>query len=649
MVMIPDRYQLFYTTLLDLLAKNEVSTERVNDAVSRILRKKFEMGLFERPYTNRSLLPKVGSPEHRALARQSVRESMVLLTKKDDILPLKKSGQNILVAGKSANDIGLQCGGWTISWYGSTGNTTIGTTVYQGLQQVSGSAVTYDRLGNSTAGKDIAVVVISETPYAETKGDRTDLALDPEDVAVVKKVKAAGLKTIVILFSGRPMIINSILPYSDAIIAAWLPGTEGNGIADVLYGDHQPTGKLPHTWPETMEQIPINFVDPNYNPLFPYGYGITSLANNTTGSAPLYYGSNVGDSSTIITVNFTKPIKVEGIISSEFTINVNGSPATIKSVSSNILDNTSINIELSTPIETTDKVTISYSGSSVKSVDGGILEPFLPKAVLNSSSKSKVLAIPGTIQAEEYSQMSGIQTESTTDVGGGTNVGYIDDNDWMEYNVAIGVSGDYVLAYRIASQSEAGIIRFELDGTPIDSIGLPVTGGWQTWKTVNQFITLPSGNHTVRLFAKSGGFNMNWFSLTSLTSNEGTGNPGEFLLGQNYPNPFNPSTTISFTLPKTSHVSLDVFNHLGELVGNLTNRELAAGNHYFDFDTNNFLQNFSTGIYFYRLTTEGFSETKKCYFLSNINHKIMHYDYDHHLHHDGGGDYPVLNHALYSF
>lgn len=269
MVMLPDRYQLFNSTLTDLITTGEVTIDRIDDAVKRILRKKFELSLFEKPYTNRSLFSQVGSSEHREVARQCVRESLVLLKKKDGILPLKKSGQKILVAGKSGNDIGIQCGGWTISWQGSTGDITPGTTIYEAIQSLAGNNnVAYDRYANNTSGYDIAVVVVGEVPYAEGKGDRTELGLDAEDITTIRKVKQAGLKTIVVLLSGRPMIINSIIPFSDAIIAAWLPGTEGSGAADILFGDYQPKGRLSHSWPRSMDQIPINFGDVNYDPLF---------------------------------------------------------------------------------------------------------------------------------------------------------------------------------------------------------------------------------------------------------------------------------------------------------------------------------------------------------------------------------------------
>jgi len=382
MVMLPDRYKLFSATLADLVSTGEVTIDRIDDAVKRILRKKFELGLFERPYANRSLISQVGSAEHREIAEQCVRESLVLLKKKDGILPLKKSGQKILVAGKGGNDIGMQCGGWTISWQGSTGDIAPGTTIYQAIQNVVGiNNVTYDRYANNTSGYETAVVVIGETPYAEGNGDRSDLGLDSEDITTVRKIKLAGLKTVVILLSGRPMIINPIIPFSDEIIAAWLPGTEGDGLADILFGDYQPTGTLSHSWPRSMEQIPINFGDANYDPLFALNYGILSIQDSPIGSAPEYYSSVCSKDRSYIEVNFNKTMNSPVGHESSFILKINGISIQIGSVQLNSADSKSIIINFSHPIMNDDKVTIQYAGHGLDAHDGGTLQSFGPEEV----------------------------------------------------------------------------------------------------------------------------------------------------------------------------------------------------------------------------------------------------------------------------
>jgi beta-glucosidase len=277
MVMIPDRYAAFTSTLKGLVQSGRVPLSRVDDAVRRILRKKVDLGLFEKPKADRTLLPQVGSDAHRQIAREAVRKSLVLLANDGRLLPLSKMTRRIHVAGKNADDLGNQCGGWTITWQGASGAITTGTTILQGIRAavLGGASVTYSRDGSGAAGADAGVVVVGETPYAEGLGDRSDLSLAPEDVAAVRAVARAGVPTVVLVVSGRPLVLDAVLRDADAILAAWLPGTEGQGVADVLFGDFAPTGRLSHSWPRTTAQIPVNWGDAGYDPLFPYGHGLT--------------------------------------------------------------------------------------------------------------------------------------------------------------------------------------------------------------------------------------------------------------------------------------------------------------------------------------------------------------------------------------
>ena len=281
MVMVPTRYREFYNDLKSLVQENQVPMSRIDDAVTRILRVKFAMGLMDpkrSQLADRSLQKSFGSPEHREVARQAVRESAVLLKNDNQALPISKTVKRIHVAGKSADDLGNQCGGWTISWQGHSGAVTEGgTTILAAIKQTvsKGTQVTVSRDGTGAEGADIGVVVIGETPYAEMKGDRTDLSLSAEDVAAVNNMKATGIPVVTVLVSGRPMIVTDILGKTDALLAAWLPGTEGQGVADVLFGDYKPTGKLSFSWPRSMAQLPLNINTPNYDPLFKYGYGLS--------------------------------------------------------------------------------------------------------------------------------------------------------------------------------------------------------------------------------------------------------------------------------------------------------------------------------------------------------------------------------------
>jgi beta-glucosidase len=207
----------------------------------------------------------------------------VVLVNRDGTLPLSQTLPSILVAGRGADDLGMQCGGWTISWQGDMGRPTEGTTVLEAIKKAAPKAsVIVARSGEAAARADVAIVVIGEPPYAEMKGDRTELSLDPADIAAVKQAKKTASRVVVIVFSGRPLILEPILDDADAVVAAWLPGTEGDGIADVLFGTHNPTGKLSVTWPRSTSQQPIN-VGPNGEKppgaLFDYGFGLSYPAS----------------------------------------------------------------------------------------------------------------------------------------------------------------------------------------------------------------------------------------------------------------------------------------------------------------------------------------------------------------------------------
>lgn len=277
MVMLPGRYPEFTSTLKSLVQSGRVPLSRVDDAVRRILRQKVALGLFEKPLADRSLLPQVGSDAHRQVGREAVRKSLVLLKNEPRVLPLSKMTRRLHVAGRNADDLGNQCGGWTITWQGGSGAITTGTTILQGIRAavLGGASVTYSRDGSGADGADVGVVVIGETPYAEGVGDRSDLSLAAEDVAAVRAVRRARVPTVVVLVSGRPLILDPILADADAIVAAWLPGTEGAGVADALFGDFAPTGRLSHSWPRSMAQLPVNWGDAAYDPLYPYGHGLS--------------------------------------------------------------------------------------------------------------------------------------------------------------------------------------------------------------------------------------------------------------------------------------------------------------------------------------------------------------------------------------
>ncbi|WP_217234715.1 glycoside hydrolase family 3 N-terminal domain-containing protein [Streptomyces sp. AC555_RSS877] len=279
MIMVPYAYQDFHATLLDEVETGRVGERRIDDAVSRILTQKFKLGLFEKPYADTSGASRIGSAGHRAVARQAVAESQVLLKNSTGLLPLRKS-QKVYVAGSNADDIGNQSGGWTVTWQGSSGDITPGTTILEGMREAGGD-VTYSKDASApTGGHDVGVVVVGETPYAEGMGDvgnGHDLELSAADRAAVDTVCAA-MRCAVLIVSGRPQLLGDRLGDIDALVASWLPGTQGDGVADVLYGRRPFTGQLPVTWPKSQAQLPINVGDAAYDPQFPYGWGLTTLS-----------------------------------------------------------------------------------------------------------------------------------------------------------------------------------------------------------------------------------------------------------------------------------------------------------------------------------------------------------------------------------
>jgi beta-glucosidase len=246
--------------------------------VSRILRAKFELGLFEHPYTDRTNIGTIGSPAHRAVARRAAAESQVLLKNSGHALPLR-SDQRIYVAGANADDLGNQTGGWTVTWQGQSGNLIPGTTILQGIRQRAAD-VTYSADASApTAGHDVGVVVIGETPYAEGVGDVGNghtLDISAADRANIDRV-CSSIRTCVVLdVAGRPQIVTDELAKMDAFVMSWLPGSEGAGVSDVLFGKRPFTGRLSVSWPRAESQEPINVGDHPYDPLFRYGYGLTT-------------------------------------------------------------------------------------------------------------------------------------------------------------------------------------------------------------------------------------------------------------------------------------------------------------------------------------------------------------------------------------
>ena len=315
MFMAPDSWKGMYEHELAEVKSGKIPMARLDDAVRRILRAKIKGGLFtlgnplSRPLAGH--FDQIASADHRAVARQAVRESLVLIKNQNHLLPLFGSA-HVLVAGDGADNIGKQSGGWTITWQG-TGNTNAdfpnGQSIFGGIRDAVkqfGGDATLSVDGSFTQKPDVAVVVIGEDPYAEFQGDRPNLAYkqgDDSDLQLIKKLKSQGIPVVTVFLSGRPLWTNPYINASDAFVEAWLPGTEGGGIADVLVGDDKRQvrndfkGKLTFSWPKTATQQPLNVGTPGYDPQFAYGYGLTYVDKGDI--APLSEDSGLGNAAVI--------------------------------------------------------------------------------------------------------------------------------------------------------------------------------------------------------------------------------------------------------------------------------------------------------------------------------------------------------------
>ena len=278
MIMVPNDYPTFIADLTSLNASGDVTSARIDDAVKRILTQKFALGLFDHPFADRSNAATIGSAAHRAVARTAAAESQVLLKNADNLLPLAKTAK-VYVAGSAADNVGNQSGGWTLTWQGQSGDVPGGTSILAGIKQVAPNAsVTYSLDASApTAGSQVGIVAVGDTPYAEGMGDigvnGHTMELSTADRNAIDTVCAA-MKCVVLDVSGRPLDLTGVVPQADAVVASWLPGSEGEGVADTLFGNKPFTGRLPVTWMKAESQLPMDVGDKYYDPLYPYGWGL---------------------------------------------------------------------------------------------------------------------------------------------------------------------------------------------------------------------------------------------------------------------------------------------------------------------------------------------------------------------------------------
>lgn len=348
--MVPDQWRALHANTVAQVKSGEISEARLNDAVRRVLRVKFRSGMFdkglpsERYYAGESEL--LGSPEHRAVARQAVRESLVLLKNNDQLLPLSPGG-DVLVAGDGADNIGKQAGGWTLTWQG-TGNTNDdfpgATSIYDGIVaavEAAGGSAELSVDGTYSAKPDVAVVVFGEDPYAEMQGDRAHLDYESDtDLALLKRLQSEGIPVVSIFLTGRPLWVNPEINASDAFVVAWLPGSEGAGVADVIFRDeagdvaYDFTGKLSFSWPARANQTPLNRAG-EYEPLFPYGYGLTYADEGDLNALSENSGLSLSQAETRLPLFDSRPIEPWQLVLSdvsERSLVVTGSEASLPGI-----------------------------------------------------------------------------------------------------------------------------------------------------------------------------------------------------------------------------------------------------------------------------------------------------------------------------
>jgi len=594
MVMVPDRYIYFISILKSLVEDNEVNQDRIDDAVRRILKQKFLLNLFEEPLTDPSFSADFGSQEHREVARQAVRESLVLLDAKNDVLPLQRNNQRIMVAGSLANDLGALCGGWSISWQGSNGAITEGTNILNGLQNASESSeIIYSQNGDISNNIDVAVVVIGENPYVEGAGDRQSLYLDDEDINLIKKVKQNGIPIIAVLVSGRPLIVGDILPYTDAMIAAWLPGSEGgNGIADILFGDYTPSGQLSFSWPKDMDHYPINYGDENYDPLYAYQHGIQLFPGENEDFKPYAAIMDVDGNQIKLVVND----EITSLVNnpSDFSLTLNGGviPNIISGVQTITEESSTLLLSLNTEIGEGD-LGLTYSGNSIFSSDMA-LETFEDFYIYNrTTGGGQTNIIPGKIQAENYFDMFGIDLENCEDEGGGQNVGWIEPGDWMKYNVQILQSGAYRIRSRISGFAD-GSSTISIEDDTETTISHQSTNGWQSWQDFySENINLQAGNHTITFTAHNDAFNVNYFEFELVSSiDELDQNISEISIS---PNPVQSVFLLEFNAENHSKSSIKLYDMAGKLVQDFYVGQIHKGTNSFKFQIESEI---NSGMYF---------------------------------------------------
>lgn len=567
----------WYQTMIANVKDGTVSMERLDEAVTRILRVKFEMGLFENPIPDVSeAFSKVRNSDHLNVARQAVRESLVLLKNDNDVVGRLKNMDNIMVAGRFANDIGYQCGSWTVSWQGGSQpnyDNIKGKTFLDALRDVkSDGNISFNATGARNNGDkadyDVVILCIGETPYAEGNGDakiasptsRGTLQLDYPDWQALQNVKANYPDTpiVALTFFGRPMVISNVIDDFDGLIAAWWPGSEGAGITDVLFGDYDFVGKTPYPWAWYTEWVG----DYSKPFMFESGYGLkkgqtgqplvkpkrqgypiplTNIESVRINNNTAVYGKGGNMSSTTLVTpsgtsgdsraffgdvyveyqvdvkdagTYTVNINTSRTSSGEIQLSVDGSNPVSYSIPNSSDGNTSRDIELSEGLHLLRFNFPAGSGNAATTIKRITIVPEGGSDEYYTPIMSNVAT---RVMAVDYSEVTGgIVKDQCEDEGGGQNIGYLMPGNTATYNIRVEETGDYDLTFRYAAGGEPyGILRVLVDNeVVIERVQFSSTGGWQSWRTSGSYkIPLLAGRHSFKIEIVGAGCNLNWYEF----------------------------------------------------------------------------------------------------------------------------------------
>ncbi|MBK8807716.1 MAG: glycoside hydrolase family 3 C-terminal domain-containing protein [Bacteroidales bacterium] len=513
LIMVPIQYEKFLVELKKAIENGDISIARIDNSVRRILKLKYDLGMFDKKETNRELLKKIGSKEHRTIGRQAVRESMVLLKNNNKTLPISKDIKKIHIAGSHADNIGYQCGGWTLSWQGMSGNITPGTSLLQAIKKtVPKAEISYSDNGEGAdESTQLAIVAIGETPYAEWFGDDKKLMLQQKDIDIIENLKRKNIPVVCVLMTGRPRIITPIIHNCEAVVAAWLPGTEAEGITDILFGDYNPTGKLSFSWPKSIEQEPINIGDSKYDPLFAFGYGMTSFEDDLSMNPTFLTAMLLNEGNSIEILLSQKIVSLPGIES--FKI-MTDQEKTIQITSVEPIANNpyKLKLNLSEKIEYSSILSLTYTGQGLVCGAKKTLAAFENQMIYSIQYREdKINKAPGMIQAENYFNQQNITVTDGNDQLGGEKV-ILEKDEWIELFIDVDNSNVYDLFMRFYGVNKA-TLEVSVDNISFAPIKVP-EGTELDWKMeAYKNIELTTGKHIVKLKTVEGTVHLNWLAF----------------------------------------------------------------------------------------------------------------------------------------